>query len=857
MSYSTPYDGSAGAVESAAIADPSSRAAMELMAARVVAARNDPNAYIELVGRADGGHRVKQGPVHREWQQLMSDNERLVLFAAVGSGKLLPLDTEIPTPDGFRRLGDLQLGDFVFDQDGHPTTVEWLSDIQTDAEARKITFADGVEVTACVDHEWSVVESQRGLSKVTKTKTTQELQDDLLTFRGAPKWRVPVTKPVQYPQADLPIHPYVLGCWLGDGTSSNAELTCHDDDAEIVDRCIALELGHCGTRKYQRGTRTFRQIIGGCVRTKPGYVKLRTRLNKLGLINNKHIPEIYLTASVEQRKELLAGLLDTDGTVSKDIPRIEFCSVSPQLAADVYELTRSLGFVSTLRKNVSKLQGVRKKDRYRVCWSTKDQVFWMKRKRERHEGVTGAYAVDGISIVKVEPTPSVPMRCIGVDSPHHTYLFGRSYTVTHNSNQIRWRIEWELGRNPNLRIGLVSSSQIGMPAKLLAGIRATIESSRALRYVFPELRPSTVQKKWGDSAITVARADNSLDPSVQIFGPGGKILGSRLDLIIVDDLCNHDNTRTEILRDKMYEFVTGPMLSRFSGKGGRVWFIGNTWHGDDVLHRLERTGDYAVKRYSAFKPHPEIEDEEVPTIPELWTIEKLRAREKALGARSKPLLRNILLSQDETRIKEDWIRRCLDRGRGLDLPTSWNPADAPTFTGVDLGVGNDPKHGDLTAIFTLALLPDGSRRVLDIRSGRWTGPKTLEEITKVHHAYGSIVYVENNGQQAFLHQFASQISAVPLKSHTTTQTNKYDFAFGIESLGVEFSNAKWVIPSKPDGTPLTEELSKWLFEAGAYTPSEHPGDRLIASWIAREAARKFTPAGREVELYDALDTLAR
>lgn len=427
------------------------------------------------------------------------------------------------------------------------------------------------------------------------------------------------------------------------------------------------------------------------------------------------------------------------------------------------------------------------------------------------------------------------------------------------SSQIRWRLEWELGRNPNLRIGLVSSSQIGMPTKILSGIRSTVESSRALRYVFPHLRPSVDQKKWGESAITVQRSDNALDPSIQIFGVGGKVLGSRLDLIIIDDICNHDNTRTELLRDKTHEFITGPLLSRFSGKGGRIWIIGNTWHKDDALHRLERTGDYKVVRYSAFKPDPEDpsnEDKEVPMIPELWTIEGLRKRERSLGIKSKPLMRNLLLSDDESRIKPEWIAKCLDRGRGIPLMTSWDPANGPTFTGVDLAVGNSQNRGDLTAVFTIALLPDGSRRVLDVRSGRWTGPKTLEEISKVHKAFGSIVYVESNGQQGFLHQFASSINAVPIKSHHTG-LNKYDMAFGIESLGVEFNSSKWIIPAAMDGQPATEEISQWLLECQAYTPTEHPGDRLVSSWICREAARKYTPSTYEDELYDNLDILAR
>jgi hypothetical protein len=199
------------------------------------------------------------------------------------------------------------------------------------------------------------------------------------------------------------------------------------------------------------------------------------------------------------------------------------------------------------------------------------------------------------------------------------------------------------------------------------------------------------------------------------------------------------------------------------------------------------------------------------------------------------------VASEQQRFKPEWIRACLGQGRGRTLleraPIGRNGKPLPCFTGVDLGVGQDPEH-DLTALFTIAIdtfdrrLP---RIVVNIESGRWTAPETLIRIFAHHIAYGAKILVEDNGAQDFLLQWA-EAKGIPVSPFNTGR-NKYDEAFGIESLAVEMRAGLWVIPSGPTGREIPPEVQQWIRELLYFTPGAHTGDRLMASWFAREGAR--------------------
>lgn len=398
------------------------------------------------------------------------------------------------------------------------------------------------------------------------------------------------------------------------------------------------------------------------------------------------------------------------------------------------------------------------------------------------------------------------------------------------------RILWLLGNNPRRRYALLSATQ-DLGKKAISAVKGYIESSGFLRDVFPNLRRGEL---WRDHAITVERPIGIRDPSIQAFGvDGGSIQGSRLDGVVIDDILTEKNTRTPYQRDKLDRWVRSSAFSRL-GKDAWIVFLANAWHPDDMAHRLEKLGWLARR-------HPVLDEEGRPTWPERWPLHRI---EFVKTERYGPLefARQMMCqARDDgaSRFKKEWINKCLARGAGKQLAYALRivPPGYSIYTGVDLSTGKHRDRGDFTCLFTIAVAPDGTRQVLDIQSGRWQGPEILRRIIDVHERYQSIVIVENNAAQEYILQFARQVSAVPVEP-LTTGSNKHSIQFGVESIATEMYNAKWVIPcERTAGGHFVahEEIEKWISEMLYYYPHTHTGDRLMASWLARQRANQKTP----------------
>jgi hypothetical protein len=221
-----------------------------------------------------------------------------------------------------------------------------------------------------------------------------------------------------------------------------------------------------------------------------------------------------------------------------------------------------------------------------------------------------------------------------------------------------------------------------------------------------------------------------------------------------------------------------------------------------------------------------LDDQGVSRWPERWSPERIAQRQLDLG----PLefARQMLcVARDDTasRFKREWINKAMERGR--DAQTGHAIANMPpgcrTYTGVDQ-----------TVLFTILVSPDGSREVLEVLAGRWSGPEIVSRITDVHHRWQSIVVVENNAAQDFIVQFARATSAVPVRAFTTGR-NKAHPEFGVESLAAEMASGKWIIPNT--NGRAHPEVETWIQELLFYDPAAHTGDRVMASWFAREGAR--------------------
>lgn len=190
---------------------------------------------------------------------------------------------------------------------------------------------------------------------------------------------------------------------------------------------------------------------------------------------------------------------------------------------------------------------------------------------------------------------------------------------------------------------------------------------------------------------------------------------------------------------------------------------------------------------------------------------------------------------EATRCQRDWIDNCKRRGVGLTIADAYD-GPAPTFTGVDVGIGRGREH-DQTVLYTIADESDG-RRIVGIDAGRWSGPDIARRIVDTSRRYRSSVMVEGNQAQAFLAEFVKEIDPhLMITSRPTTHQNKSSSEYGVESVFAELQAGRWTIPCDANGR-CDRLVQRWIDECLYYQPPPaHTGDLLLASWIAREAAR--------------------
>ncbi|GEA87322.1 replicative DNA helicase [Cellulomonas cellasea] len=357
--------------------------------------------------------------------------QMIVIAARPAIGKALALDTPLPTPTGWTTMGEVQVGDELLAADGTRTTVVAATPVMSGRPCYRVTFDDGTTIVADAQHEWATrTRAERRLpgGAPAAVRTTQELAATVrcVTADGRANHSVETAAPLALPDADLPVDPYALGVWLGDGHSASARFTSADPE-------IAMRIEGRGLVAQQTGVTdgAARVYTLGLPAGDEGIVRL---LRGLGVLGNKHIPATYLRASEAQRRELLAGLLDTDGTVNPT-GSPQFTVTSRRLAEDVRELVHSLGYRTGWSTRTVRGRSAESSTAFTITFTTDDDVFALERKRlvhkERRRPSTPRLRQR--MIVSVEPIESVPVRCVEIDHPEHLYLASRSMIPTHNS----------------------------------------------------------------------------------------------------------------------------------------------------------------------------------------------------------------------------------------------------------------------------------------------------------------------------------------------------------------------------------------------------------------------------------------
>ena len=326
--------------------------------------------------------------------------------------KGLPVDTPIPTPGGWVRMGDLRPGDQVIGGDGRPANVIGKSEVNT-RPCYRITFDDRSEIVADNVHLWTISTGE--------TLSTDELYK---RFAARDSLRILNGGALQLPEADLGIDPYLLGAWLGDGNRWRGVITKGDD--ELFE--ILKGRGHkLGKRQVSK--------VSEC----PSYtiLGLQAALSDADLLGRKFIPGAYLRGSARQRVELLRGLMDTDGTWNKARRRAVFCSGDLELAHGVHELVVSLGWKARLH-TVKRTGFGRTVDSHEVHFTPVDiNPFALSRKADLVDTLdySATQRPRRRLIKSIVRVGEMETACIAVDSPGNLYLCGEQMVPTHNSGK--------------------------------------------------------------------------------------------------------------------------------------------------------------------------------------------------------------------------------------------------------------------------------------------------------------------------------------------------------------------------------------------------------------------------------------
>lgn len=439
-------------------------------------ARGVPTGFTELDELTNGLH----------------SGQMVVIAARPGMGKALALDTPLPTPDGWTTMGEVEVGDELIGADGRPTRVVAATDVMVGRPCYEVEFSDGTVIVADALHQWltDTRASRRSARVAAAVRTTEQIAATLRcpTADRRLNHSVANAAPLQAPTRELLVPPYTLGAWLGGGTSAAAQITTADPELVMRIEAEGVEAHPSPSAQYRyqlrlpepaaitprqcqvcgeefipqtSQVRTCGRSCGGrvrfasepvpaptcprcggtscgmrlCQRCRNEVGTLHGRLRTIGVLGDKHIPIEYLRASESQRRALLAGLLDTDGTVAVG-GGVQFSVTNKRLAADVAELVVSLGYrCRTTTKHVNG-RSADSSVAYTLNFSTDDDVFGLARKAILHKERRGASTTvrsDSRFIVDVRPVRSVPVRCVEVSNDSHMYLAGRSMVPTHNS----------------------------------------------------------------------------------------------------------------------------------------------------------------------------------------------------------------------------------------------------------------------------------------------------------------------------------------------------------------------------------------------------------------------------------------
>jgi hypothetical protein len=648
--------------------------------------------------------------------------------------------------------------------------------------------------------------------------------------------RVAVGQAWELPEADLPLDPYVLGVWLGDGATNSGRIT--SADSEILD-----QLRYAGFKP--RYISRYDYSIAG----------LQPLLREVGVFGAKHIPNLYLRGSFKQRLALLQGLVDTDAWVSTK-GQIVYTSKLRDLAENVVELVRSLGIKAYITTRMQRLPGRAEKRLYHQAnfWPHVDfPIARLTRKAARQSPPSSQESGKHrrVMLTAVDPVPSVPTRCIQVDSPSSLFLAGPNMVTTHNTTLMVDWLCFRIARDPNFRACVISETSSHAEKVLRQIARRMTDEENFGPFIarYGPFKPADreVMKPWNATNLTHVKASHDeKEGSLEAKGFGDQIYGARYDEIWLDDV---QSVKTKNLTDQIMEKFSQDIVTR-PMDNGRIYDIGTRVAQDDFHERLMTENEDGHRLAQTVLTLPAYNHKGEPLWPELWPAERLEKRRANIASKeiwARVYMQRPVSAEDAT-FTEDMIRSALD----IERPLGRHHGDGVVVFGVD------PALVGWTVIMTAHLTPD-RLEILDMMrrrncSSNETIMRLIEEQARRYRPRTGIFELANYQGALFndtrLAGIAGQYGFWT-KPHTTAG-RKADPQLGVRAMDTTFIRGEISIPWGDDQAratmaPLVEELRRWR---GDVPTRQLTQDTVMALWfIHRHWMLEVRSALRVVEPY--------
>lgn len=389
----------------------------------------------------------------RQRKVVEATESKILCLAAAGSGKAQPNSLIIPTPNGKRKIGDIKVGDYLFDRKGNPTKILGVYP-QGEKEVFEITFGDGRKTLCCEEHIWRTYNNGNKFKYKNSYKdlTVKEIIKRGITTvdsRGhhSSRFSIPCSSPVLYSNLqDLTVDPYLFGVFLSDGCCRERILTLSSNDKEIVDNIV--EILQCQVKK-QKGNNyswNFYSSEGKPIHTEEIMKEYKKYICCYSY--EKSIPDNFKYTSIENRYSLVQGLMDTDGSIIINNNRytVKFHTTSTKLRDDFIEIMGSLGYICTYREDTREKYTLGKayEISINISNSEKYKLFRLTRKKEiALQGINQKQNrnYDRTTIKQIRSLGyKEDMTCFYVDNDEHLYLTN-DFIVTHNTTVLTERIK--------------------------------------------------------------------------------------------------------------------------------------------------------------------------------------------------------------------------------------------------------------------------------------------------------------------------------------------------------------------------------------------------------------------------------